>query len=231
MRHQEYKGYPTEFVFLCKEGEKAVVEHAVIEQRKNNRYIDSFFVEMELHGYDIYTQSDGSHYEKALSDLNDGLRRYYLLLLNFSEYEKILSVDEICRCGKWIFLKRNVSNLERDYVPAEKGRGGKREGSGRKSNNQKLSFSKTTNIRVPEVFRDFLKNMSDFLILKAEEGIDIKQVLSNAEWQLHQAADNYRKSDYTSDVTDEWAKECDQAEDILKEIRQIIPWFSLKKDK
>ena len=228
MKHQEFNGYPTEFSYLCKEGGHDMFPRVYSVQREQIDDFRRFYNDLENHGYDIYSPSDGFPYNKALSDLNEVIRREAINHKRES-YDKIIKAEEVCRCGKWVFLRNHpyFSDKEED-VPLKKGRGGRREGSGRKSNNQKLVLSNTVNIRVPEIFKDFLKNMSDLLILKAEEGINIKQVLSEASWQLNQAAENYRTADYTSEVTERWARDCDQGEKILNEIYKIIPYFSLK---
>ena len=83
---------------------------------------------------------------------------------------------------------------------------------------------------MPWYFKDNIKSLCDFFIKKSTEGVDIKQVLSNASWQLHQKAEDYRTADYTSETTEGWARDCEQAEKLLLELERMIPYVHLKED-
>ncbi len=230
MKHQEYNGYPAEFNYLCHKGKSDIWPRAYVAQRQQVKELGKFFAEIESHGYDIYKPSDGFLFDEALRELNEASRRD-AIKNGFSSYERVKDIDEICRCGKWVFLRQypnSFSQIEKTDI--EKGRGGKREGSGRKSNSQKLFISKTTTVRVPWNFKDNIKELCDFFIKKSTEGVDIKQVLSNASWQLHQKAEDYRTADYTSETTEGWARDCEQAEKLLLELGRMIPYIHLKED-
>ena len=230
MKHRVYNGYPEEFSYACRKGESEVWSRVYIARDRKSAKIEKFFTELETHGYDIYNPSDGFNFNEALSELNEALRRE-AIKIGYESCYQVKDIEEICRCGKWIFLRRSPSSFSQlETVEIEKGRGGRREGSGRKSNSQKLFFSKTTTIRVPSAFKDNVKELCDYLIERSTEGVDVRQVLLNASYQLHAKAEDYKRADYKSELTESWRRECEQAEAILLDLRRILPFIHLKED-
>ena len=230
MKHRVYNGYPEEFSCVCRKGENKVWSRVYIARDRKSAKIEKLFTELETHGYDIYNPSDGFNFNEALSELNEACRRD-AIKFGFESYNKVKDIEEICRCGKWVFLRRSPSSFSQlEKVEIEKGRGGRREGSGRKSNSQKLFFSKTTTIRVPSAFKDNVKELCDYLIERSTEGVDVRQVLLNASYQLHAKAEDYKRADYKSELTESWRRECEQAEAILLDLRRILPCIHLKEE-
>ena len=229
MKHCQYIGYPTQLYHLGIEGSSEFHPYAYTAECKMRKTIGNFFSTLEQHGYDVIQKKDGYLFEKALADLNECIKKSRTKE-EYTTYTHLDIEDEICRCGKFIFMTRSPYYSEEKELDIEKGRGGKREGSGRKSNSQKLFISKTTTVRVPWNFKDNIKELCDFFIKKSTEGVDIKQVLSNASWQLHQKAEDYRTADYTSETTEGWARDCEQAEKLLLELGRMIPYVHLKED-
>ena len=230
MKHQVYNGYSEDFSYACRKGESEVWSRVYIARDRKSAKIGKFFTDLESHGYDIYNPSDGFHFNEALKELNEALRRE-AIKIGYESCYKVKDIEEICRCGKWIFLRRYPSSFSQlETVEIEKGRGGRREGSGRKSNSQKLFFSKTTTVRVPSAFKDNVKELCDYLIERSTEGVDVRQVLLNASYQLHAKAEDYKRADYKSELTESWRRECEQAEAILLDLRRILPFIHLKED-
>ena len=183
MKHQVYNGYSEDFSYVCRQGESDVWQHVNVALNLKSAKTRKFLTDLESYGYDIYNPSDGFHFNEALSELNEACRRD-AIKNGYESYNKVKDIEEICHCGKWIFLRRYPSSFSQlETVEIEKGRGGRREGSGRKSNSQKLFFSKTTTIRVPSTFKDNIKELCDYLIERSTEGVDVRQVLLNASYQ------------------------------------------------
>lgn len=230
MKHQVYNGYSEDFSYVCRQGESDVWQHVNVALNLKSAKTRKFLTDLESYGYDIYNPSDGFKFNEALRELNEVCRRD-AIKNGFESYNKVKDIEEICHCGKWIFLRRSPSSFSQlETVEIEKGRGGRREGSGRKSNSQKLFFSKTTTIRVPSAFKDNVKELCDYLIERSTEGVDVRQVLLNASYQLHAKAEDYKRADYKSELTESWRRECEQAEAILLDLRRILPFIHLKED-
>ena len=230
MKHQVYNGYSEDFSYVCRQGESDVWQHVNVALNLKSAKTRKFLTDLESYGYDIYNPSDGFKFNEALRELNEVCRRD-AIKNGFEAYNKVKDIEEICHCGKWIFLRRSPSSFSQlETVEIEKGRGGRREGSGRKSNSQKLFFSKTTTIRVPSAFKDNVKELCDYLIERSTEGVDVRQVLLNASYQLHAKAEDYKRADYKSELTESWRRECEQAEAILLDLRRILPFIHLKED-
>lgn len=230
MKHQEYNGYPEEFNRVCRKGESDVWHNVNVARDRKSAKIGKLFTDLESHGYDIYKPSDGFNFNEALRELNEACRRE-AIRLDFESYNKVKDIEEICRCGKWIFLRQYPSSFSQIKIAdIEKGRGGRREGSGRKSNSQKLIYSKTVTIRVPSTFKDNIKELCDYLIEKRNAGVDIKQVLYNASWQLQKKAEDYKTIDYKSEITEGWQRECEQAAAVLLDLKRILPYLLLKEE-
>ena len=230
MKHQVYNGYSEDFSYVCRQGESDVWQHVNVALNLKSAKTRKFLTDLESYGYDIYNPSDGFKFNEALRELNEVCRRD-AIKNGFESYNKVKDIEEICHCGKWIFLRRSPSSFSQlEKVEIEKGRGGRREGSGRKSNSQKLFFSKTTTIRVPSAFKDNVKELCDYLIERSTEGVDVRQVLLNASYQLHAKAEDYKRADYKSELTESWRRECEQAEAILLDLRRILPFIHLKEE-
>ena len=230
MKHQVYNGYSEDFSYVCRQGESDVWQHVNVALNLKSAKTRKFLTDLESYGYDIYNPSDGFKFNEALRELNEALRRE-AIKIGYESCYQVKDIEEICRCGKWIFLRRSPSSFSQlETAEIEKGRGGRREGSGRKSNSQKLFFSKTTTIRVPSAFKDNVKELCDYLIERSTEGVDVRQVLLNASYQLHAKAEDYKRADYKSELTESWRRECEQAEAILLDLRRILPFIHLKED-
>ena len=230
MKHRVYNGYPEEFSYACRKGESEVWSRVYIARDRKSAKIEKFFTELETHGYDIYNPSDGFNFNEALSELNEALRRE-AIKIGYESCYQVKDIEEICRCGKWIFLRRSPSSFSQlETVEIEKGRGGRREGSGRKSNSQKLVYGKTVTIRVPSTFKDSIKELCDFLIERSAEGVDVRQVLSNASFHLSRQAADYKTADYKSEITEGWQRKCEQAAAILLDLQRILPYIQLKEE-
>ena len=230
MKHQVYNGYSEDLSYVCRQGESDVWQHVNVALNLKSAKTRKFLTDLESYGYDIYNPSDGFKFNEALRELNEACRRD-AIKNGYESYNRVKDIEEICRCGKWIFLRRYPSSFSQlETVEIEKGRGGRREGSGRKSNSQKLFFSKTTTIRVPSTFKDNIKELCDYLIERSTEGVDVRHVLLNASSLLHAKAEDYKRADYKSELTESWRRECEQAEAILLDLRRILPFIHLKEE-
>ena len=230
MKHQVYNGYSEDLSYVCRQGESDVWQHVNVALNLKSAKTRKFLTDLESYGYDIYNPSDVFNFNEALRELNEACRRD-AIKNGYESYNRVKDIEEICRCGKWIFLRRYPSSFSQlETVEIEKGRGGRREGSGRKSNSQKLFFSKTTTIRVPSTFKDNIKELCDYLIERSTEGVDVRHVLLNASSLLHAKAEDYKRADYKSELTESWQRECEQAEAILLDLRRILPFIHLKEE-
>ena len=230
MKHQVYNGYPEDLSYVCRKGESDVWLRVYVARDRKSAKTGKFFSDLESHGYDIYNPSDGFNFNEALSELNEACRRD-AIKNGYESYNKVKDIEEICRCGKWIFLCRYPSSFSQlETVEIEKGRGGRREGSGRKSNSQKLVHGKTVTIRVPSAFKGNIKELCDYLIERSTEGVDIKEVLYNASWHLRKKSEDYQMADYKSEIREAWQRECEQAADIILDLKRILPFIHLKEE-
>ena len=230
MKHRVYNGYPEEFSYACRKGESEVWSRVYIARDRKSAKIEKFFTDLESHGYDVYNPSDGFHFNEALKELNEALRRE-AIKIGYESFYKVKDIEEICRCGKWIFLRRYPSSFSQlETVEIEKGRGGRREGSGRKSNSQKLVHGKTVTIRVPSAFKDNIKELCDYLIKRSTEGVDVKRVLSDASWHLRKRSEDYKMTDYETEFPNVFQRECEQAAAVLSDLERILPFIYLKEE-
>lgn len=231
MKHQVYNGYPEDLSYVCRKGESDVWLRVYVARDRKSAKAGKFFSDLESHGYDIYNPSDGFNFNEALSELNEACRRD-AIKNGYESYNKVKDIEEICRCGKWIFLCRYPSSFSQlETVEIEKGRGGRREGSGRKSNSQKLVHGKTVTIRVPSAFKDNIKELCDYLIERSTEGVDVKRVLSDASWHLRMRSEDYKMTDYKTEFPNVFQRECEQAAAVLSDLERILPYILLKEDK
>lgn len=230
MKHIEYHGYPENFYHLCREGGKFVCLHPSLSKRMKGDMLDDFFKEMEEHGYDVFKPADGIKFDRAVEILNECIK-LDSVRWELKSYKKLIVDDEICTCGRWVFLKYSPILYEGEEIEIKQGRGGRREGSGRKSSISALKYdNRTTTIRVPEIFKDTFKKMSALFIEQASNGVDVRSVLFNVTWQLKNKAKEYREGEYKSDITESWAKECDQACELIGKLYDLIPSIYVKEE-
>ena len=224
MKHQEYNGYPVEFHNLCREGKAEVYLHAYQQQRKQFKDIDRFFTELEQHGYDVIKPGDGFAFKKTVADMNDVIRRE-AVRYGHSSYEHLLVDDEICRCGKWLFLLRSAFLSEKKEVEIElKGRGGKRVGSGRQSIYDKLYSNDTAVIRVPKFEKEKIKSLVDWLVEIAAEGKDLKSALYTGLYHLKTEAEE------CATVAPDISKQLLEEKELLEKLWKKLPSFSIKEE-
>lgn len=143
------------------------------------------FVELvKTHGYDVFTEKD-AEFKYWLSEFNR-VRELEAKMNGYSSYEMYLP-DELCVCGDWIFMDKDCVTESKE-VDVKDTRGGQREGAGRKSKHSKLG-SQTAVIRVPKFEKTQIKDLIDWLIDKAEEGLDVHIALLRSERALEEKGD------------------------------------------
>lgn len=175
----------------------------------SNTYTDErkeFVKQVRTHGYDILTDGDILYKEK-LEEYNRVLE-LQAKKNGESSYEKYLP-KELCVCGEWLFTELEfVTESKEEKI--KDARGGQREGAGRKAKYSNLVYTKTSVIRVPEIYKKDIKDFVCWLIGKATDGQNIREAISLAEIALEEKGD----------------KENAQ---LLKELRKNIPSFSVNK--
>ena len=210
MKHQKYKGYPNELHFVCHEAKGGVYRYASLQQRGQVKELDMFFTNLEEYGFDVLKPTDGFAFEKAQMDLNAAIRRQ-AVKDNAASYEQFTIEDEICRCGKWVFLMLSPYFSERQEMVLEtKGKGGFREGAGRKGQYAELGYDKTAVIRVPRQSKDDIKRLVEYLVAAKVSGVDIDDALSKAVYALNGMG-----------------REDREAAMVIDELRKHLPWFSV----
>lgn len=229
MEHIKYNGYAEEFWFICREGKKMVMGPCDFSKRKEIKMVDAFFKDLEEHGYDVIKPIDGEEFEKAVGIINE-CSRLWSIALALKTYTKYILDGEINRCGKWFFATSGRCKCDFYSVELKQGRGGRRKGAGRKTCASMLIYDKTTTIRVPYVFKDNFKRMSDFFIERASSGVNMPRVLLIASFFLKRMAELCREDEYQPDIKNEWAKECDQAREVIDELSKLIPSVALKEE-
>ena len=173
-------------------------------------YIDErkeFVKQVKTHGYDILNDKDGLLQEK-LEEYNRALE-LQAKKNGQSSYEKYLP-KELCVCGEWMFTENKFAESKEEEI--KDARGGQREGAGRKAKHSSLAYTKTTTIRVSEIYKNDIKNFIDWLIDKATKGQNICNAISSAEIALEEKGE---KEDAL----------------LLEELRKNIPSFPLNKGK
>lgn len=172
-------------------------------------YIDErkeFVKQVRTHGYDILNANDFLYQEK-LGEYNRVLE-LQAKKNGQSSYEKYLP-KELCVCGEWLFTEIEfVTESKEENV--KDARGGQREGAGRKAKHSSLVYSRTTTIRVPEIYKKDIKAFVDWLIDKAEEEQDVDSALFWSERALEEKGDK------------------DNAL-LLEELRMKLPRFAINK--
>ncbi len=200
-----------------------------------------FYDLLEAHGCDELGTSESERSDVAwiVKDLNR-LSKKNALLNRAAEYREY-KPDNIYRCGQWYFTtwsQEKYVNIDYEKEKVEK-RGGKRDGSGRKSKTSKLlqfDDKQTTTIRVPSSFKEPIKKLIDFLIEQEEIGLSVNSVLHDAEWKFEEEANKWRSEleTVTPQFRDSWDKYAAQAEaklDVVKRMREILPFIRLEKEK
>lgn len=165
-----------------------------------------FVKQVRTHGYDILNANDFLYKEK-LEEYNRALE-LQAKKNGQSSYEKYLP-KELCVCGEWMFTEKECA-VESKEEKIKDTRGGQRKGAGRKAKHSNLAYTKTTVIRVPEIYKNDIKNFIDWLIEKASDGQNICNAISLAEIAL------------------KWKGEKEDAQ-LLEELRKNIPYFPTSK--
>lgn len=223
MKHLQFNNYPQQLHYVCHEKKGDVYLYAVLEQRKMYKLLDMFYQELEEHGYDVISPNDGFTFELAQREMNEAIKRQ-AIKNGSSSCEELTIEDEICRCGKWLFLKRLPYLSERkDIELKEKGRGGAREGAGRKRQYGRLSYSSSSVIRVPSSTKDGIKELIDWLIEQEAKGIDVRSAIWSGLYSLKDSAEESEKLN-ALDLANKMKAEVE----VLKELFTKIPKFSIK---
>lgn len=175
------------------------LDYAFGEQKK--------FVELvKVHGYDVLNEKD-EDFKYWLSEYNRVLE-LQAKANGLSSYEKSLA-KELCVCGDWIFMEHEfVTESKEENI--KDARGGQREGAGRKAKHPNLVESQTAVIRIPQFYKEDIKNFVDWLIAKAEQGQDIKSALFSSEIALQEKG------------------KTEEAQ-LIEELRMKVPIFSVSK--
>lgn len=201
---------------------------------------------MNNHGYDeLCHDSDHSECYSVLCSINllskqNAIKEKENVYTTYKPDKETLK--SICRCGDWYFIfseyRLEKEEKEINLDKAEK-RGGKRDGSGRKSKTSKLlqfDDKQTTTIRVPSSFKEPIKKLIDFLIEQEEIGLSVNSVLIDAEWKFKEEANKWRSELETvtpqfRDSWDEYAARAEANFDVVKRMREILPFIRLEKEK
>lgn len=224
MKHQKFE-VGKEFNYVCHEGGNQVYLYASVSQRTMYKDIDVFFNQMDEHGYDVLTPKDGFAYEMALQMLNDAVRKQ-AIRDNLASYKRFTSaMEEVCRCGKWVFLKYlPFVDAYEEMSLDEKSRGGARKNAGRKGQYGKLKYGETAVIRVPATKKDDIKALIDWLIEKESEGQDVRSALFSGKYLLEDYAEQNK------DYFPEKAQQRLEKAKLLSELYDLLPRFYVKED-
>ena len=167
-----------------------------------------FVKQVRTHGYDILNSNDWQFKEK-LNGYNR-VRELEAKKNGQSSYEKYFP-NELCVCGEWMFTEIEfVTDSKEENI--KDARGGQREGAGRKARHSSIVYSRTTTIRVPEIYQKDIKTFVDWLIETAAAGQDIDSALFWSERALEE-------------------KEDKENAQLLEELRMKLPRFAIDKQK
>jgi len=167
-----------------------------------------FVKQVRTHGYDILNSNDWQFKEK-LNGYNR-VRELEAKKNGQSSYEKYFP-NELCVCGEWMFTEIEfVTDSKEENI--KDARGGQREGAGRKARHSSIVYSRTTTIRVPEIYKKDIKTFVDWLIETAAAGQDIDSALFWSERALEE-------------------KEDKENAQLLEELRMKLPRFAIDKQK
>ena len=167
-----------------------------------------FVKQVRTHGYDILNSNDWQFKEK-LNGYNR-VRELEAKKNGQSSYEKYFP-NELCVCGEWMFTEIEfVTDSKEENI--KDARGGQREGAGRKARHSSIVYSRTTTIRVPEIYKKDIKTFVDWLIETAAAGQDIDSALFWSERALEE-------------------KEDKENAQLLEELRMKLPRFAIGKQK
>ena len=167
-----------------------------------------FVKQVRTHGYDIINANDFLYKEK-LTEYNRALE-LQAKKNGQSSYEKYLP-NELCVCGEWMFTEIEFVTVSKEENIKD-ARGGQREGAGRKARHSSIVYSRTTTIRVPEIYKKDIKTFVDWLIETAAAGQDIDSALFWSERALEE-------------------KEDKENAQLLEELRMKLPRFAIGKQK
>ena len=223
MKHQKLE-VGQEFNYVCHEGGNQIYLYASVLRRSMYKDLDVFFNQMDEHGYDVLTPKDGFDYEHALQTLNDVVRRQ-AIRDNMASYNRFTSsVEEVCRCGKWIFLKYlPFTDVQEEIALNERSRGGARDNAGRKGRYGRLKDGETAVIRVPASQKENIKNLIEWLIEKEARGQDVRSALFSGKYLLEDYAEQNK------DYFPEKAQQRLEKASLLSELYDLLPRFYVKK--
>ena len=208
MKHLQFVNYPQYLYFVCHENRVGVYPFASLEQQNTSKLLGVFYSEMEQHGFDVLTPADETAFKKALLDMNNAIRKDARKHKD-SSYEKLTIEDEICRCGKWLFLRHSPYLRERESVPLTY-----------KTIQKKSSLApkqKTSTIRVPIDEKNKIKELIDWLLEKRNEGLDVNSALWSALWNLKRTAENM---DDNPEIAEKMMKEVE----LLEQLYVKLSW-------
>lgn len=195
MKHLQFVNYPQYLYYICHESRVGVYYNASLNQRGQIKALNSFYKEMEQHGYDVLTPDDGISFSKALQDMNGAIRKDARKHQDAS-YEKLTIQNEICRCGKWLFLRNPPHLSERTSVALVYKTEQKRPGV--------LQKQITSSIRVPLDEKKKIKELIDWLHENQKKDIDIRDALWSAIWYLKKEVENMKDNpDIANKLTQE----------------------------
>ena len=208
MKHLQFVNYPQYLYFVCHENRVGVYPFASLEQQNTSKLLGVFYSEMEQHGFDVLTPADEIAFKKALLDMNNAIRKDARKHKD-SSYEKLTIEDEICRCGKWLFLRHSPYLRERESVPLTYKTIQKK--------SSPTSKQKTSPIRVPVNEKDKIKELIDWLLEKRNEGLDVNSALWSALWNLKRTAENM---DDIPEIAEKMMKEVN----LLEQLYVKLSW-------
>lgn len=203
MKHLQFVNYPEHLYFVCHENRVGVYQYASLEQKNIIKPLGAFFKEMQQHGFDVLTPADDVAFKKALIDMNNAIRKDARKHRD-SSCDKLDVKEEICRCGKWLFLRHSPYLSERTSIPLVYKNKNTRQ-------TKNTIAKKTSTIRVPDNYKDKIKELIDWLLEKRNEGLDINSALWSALWNLKRTADNMN---YNPEIAEKMMKEVNLLEQL-----------------
>ena len=223
MKHNSFQTLTTLYNLVKIGGHKLYLD----VDTRNDNYKDErqeFIRLVRTHGYDILS-SDDFMYEEKMNEYNRVLE-LKAKSENFDCYDKLIC-DEICVCGQWIFTNKEFCGHKEETKVADI-RGGHRTGAGRKPKNPELISTKTVVIRVPELHKQEIKTLIDWLVSKATQGEDVISALHSSINALEYKAEELNRQTSTGAVTEQ-AEKCEEEAKIIKDMCSVLPRFFTKK--
>ena len=204
MKHLQFVNYPQYLYYICHESRVGVYYNASLNQRGQIKALNSFYKEMEQHGFDVLTPADEFAFKKALHDMNAAIRKDARKHQDAS-YEKLDIKNEICRCGKWLFLRNSPLLSERTSVNLTY-----------RALPKKLDTpltQRTSPIRVPLDEKEKIKELINWLHDIQNKDIDIRKALWSAIWHLKKTAEDMK---YNPDI----------ANDMIQEVELLLQLYN-----